>query len=300
MRSPAAYVAVLVLAIALSPVGARAHDDGTTHVESVVATVDGATISVSGGATFVDVPVVVAEDPSGDATVGGVGTDITTVTFSRPDPASSNLRLVAGVADQTPQINGAPTSLYHFPVAVNGAIANCGGGTGYWFPEARIASLNPADAAPSFRLMCDLSPGAVATGPDIEGAFGDGTVEFEFSMTLMGADPGDTLIHGGDCVDPGTTSSPPGGAWLCSNGGGDAVLLDDYVIPEATVSVGIAPAGTPPELVETNLGATVDPATGAYELQTSAPADPGDYVVAAEACYGPGNCGRSSTTVTIA
>jgi hypothetical protein len=285
---------------ALAPAsGTTAHEEGETHIESVEAAADGAAVSVSGAATFVDIPVTVSDDPSGDAAVAGIGTDITTVTFSRPDPAASTLRLVAGVADPAPQVHGAPVTLYHFPVAVNGQLAACGGGTGFWFPEARVASANPPDPLPSFRLMCDLSPGAVATGPTITGSLGGGTVQWQFSMTQIGAQAGDTLAHGGDCVDPGTSTSPPGASWLCSNGGGDGVFLEDYVIPSATVSLGVAPAGTPPDAVPTGTPATVDPATGSFSGSIAAPAEPGDYIAVARACYGPGNCGAASAPFTV-
>jgi len=294
---PVAIAALLAVTVPAGPV--TAHEE--THVEEVDATVSGSTVQVTGLAHFVDVPVVVAEDPPGDAPAAGIGLDVTSATFSRPNPASATLRLEVGVADATPQVHGAPATLYHYPVTVNGEISSCGGGTGFWFPEARIASLNPPEATPSFRLMCDLSPGAVATGPTIVGAIGGGTVSWQFSMSQIGAQAGDTISHGGDCVDPGTTLSPPGASWICNNATGDAVFLSDYVIPGATVRLGIVEAGTPIDGVALSADASIDAGAGSFAGALPAPVQAGDYVVVAEACYGEGNCGRTaSETIAIA
>lgn len=289
-----------LLAATLSPGSVVADPGDDTHVDEVEAAISGSSLVVTGAATFVDVPVVVAEDPSGDAPVGGLGLDVTSATFSRPDPASSTLRLEVEVADATPQVHGGPATVYHYPLTVNGEIGSCGGGTGYWFPEVRIASLNPPAATPSFRLMCDLSPGAVATGPTIPGGIGGGELWWQFSMNQIGAQPGDTIGHGGDCVDPGTTTSPPGASWICNNATGDAVFLSDYVIPGATVRLGIAAAGDPVDLATLTVDASVDAGAGSFAGVLPVPAEAGEYVVVAEACYADGDCGRMATqTISI-
>jgi len=61
--------------------------------------------------------------------------------------------------------------------------------------------------------------------------------------------------------------------------------------------IGIAPAGTAPDQVVLSGTATVN-AAGAFTGSIASPG-PGSYVVVAKACYGSGNCGLSSTTLTI-
>lgn len=289
-----AALAVTLVFVAVPTGPAGAHDDEGTHVETLTASVSGTSVNATGTAAFIDLPVLVGEDGTGDAAQSGIGADVTTLTIGRPDPTKNTLTFTMGIADQAPAVNGAPTIIYTWPLSVDDV------SEGY-FLEARNASANqPTQVNPSFSLQQE-TPDGIATIAAVQGTMGDGKVEWNLPFGRIAAAEGQALFQAGDCVGLGSGLAAPGLLWFCGNNGGDGAFMDlDYVIPAPGVKLGIAPAGTPESQVSLNTTAAIDRATGAFNGSIDASGlAPGSYVVVARACYGTGNCGTASTSVSI-
>jgi hypothetical protein len=216
------------------------------------------------------------------------------MTASRPNPAASSITLSFGIADAPPAVNGSPQTIYVWPVAVNGVDSQ------YYLEARRVSAVFPSSADPTFKLMQDSADGFL----DIANLSGtmDGTqVAFNVPLFRIGASGGDALTQGGAGGGMGSTLAIPGALRFNGNTLGDAAFVDDdYEIPEATVSFGLADVGTPPELVATPNAAAVTASSGGFNgaLDVSGLAT-GQYELVVKACYGSANCGLSSTTVTI-
>ena len=293
MRS-AALVLAAALAVA-APVATVGAQEAGTGVQELTAGTSGNTLTLSGTATFVDVPRQVGEDPSGDAAVAGVGADVTTMTIARPNPASNNVTFTFGVADAPPAANGTPQTLYVWPVSANGQDDS-------FYLEARhVSTLFPTSQNPTFKLMQD-QPEGFADIATLTGVMDGTKVSFTVPLFRINAQGGSTIGQGGAGGGLGTTIGVPGALRFNGNLLGDSAFLDgpDYEVPEARVTFGLAPAGTPPSAVATSNAAVVTPSTGAFSanLNLSGMA-PGEYVLVTKACYGSTNCGLASTDVTI-
>lgn len=283
-------LAACVSAVLVAPAGGVAAEEGAaTRVDTLAATASASAVQVSGTATFVDVPAEIAFDSTGDSLEPGTGADVAGGTLSRP-AGTNNLVFTLQVADQPPVVNGTPGILYLWPVAADGT------DTGLFLMAGRMG-LGTTD--PSFVLGRNDgdSFSDVAT---LQGRMEEGVVEWTVPMSRIGARPdGGFVGQGGLNNTPvGTINGWPSLFWCCFIL--DGFVVDDYQIPVAAVELGIAPAGTPPDAVPLTETGTVDAKTGSFtgSLDTSA-LSPGEYVVVAEACYGAGNCGMGSTTVTV-
>lgn len=273
--------------------GAFADPGDTTHVDEVAAA-DGDLISVTGQATFVDLPAQVGEDPAGDATVSGaaggqapVGDDLTTATIARPDAFANELRFTLGIANQPPELNGTPEVIhYNWDISVDG-------GSPLTLQAIRTAQFASPGAEPVFRLL-NCAEGSCATVAELSGTMADGEVTWQVPMSQINAVAGSVIAQGGNVV---STLGASGAVWFV-NLGGDQMFVVDYTVPGPTVQLGIAPAGTPAASVPLTASATVEP-TGAFAGTLSTPDTPGDYIVVAKACNGPDNCGLATTTLSV-
>lgn len=288
-------MAAATSALLLAPGTAPASPGGGTHVDSVSATVGSSTLAVSGTATFVDTPGVVATDASGDAVPAMLGTDLTSGTISR-DPATNNLVFSVGIADEVPGAFGVPEVMHYgwaFGVGEDGS-------GGYWLLQAvRTAQAVQAGADPMFRLMqfradgtcCD--PRAALTG-----TMALGKVTWTVAMSRISATTGTLLTpHPARPVQVQIGASAQ--QWLNSGQPDQMFYEDTYAIPGITVQLGVAPAGTPLDQVNLTVNANVTQSTGAFSGAVPKPASPGSYVVVAKACFVAGVCGMGSTTITI-
>lgn len=296
-RLLAAVVGLTLLGL---PGGAQADEGESTHVDSVSASVSGTFVNVAGTATFVNVPAALGQDPTGDSTPVP-GSDLTTLTIARPDPAANNLTFTLGIADQPPVTNGTPGVLYY-----NWEIRTLspGGDSVIYVLQANRASGSQVPSTdPMIRVLARQPDGSCGCQvvANVEGKIADGVVQWSVPGSRIEADPGDTIIQDGNIVSTlGAGNPATGDTWFINLGGDQAVMDQDYVVPGPTVKLGIAPAGTPESQVPLDTTAAVDAATGNFDgaINTSGLA-PGSYVVVARACYGTGNCGTASTTVTI-
>lgn len=289
-RILAAFVAASALIVQAAMSAASADPGAATHVDSVAASAGSSTVTVSGSASFVAVPKLLGTDATGDATVAGIGGDVTTMTITRPIPYSAILFFSMGVADLG-ATNGTPPIGYFWPVTVDDT------DSGFYLEARNISLLFPSAAAPTFKLMQD-QPDGFADIATIYGTMGAGKVHWQTSMSSIGAVVGSVIGQGGAGGGLGSAAGLPGALRLNANFGGDGASLDEgYTVPGAKVRFGIAPAGTDESAVALTGIATVNATTGAFTGTVPKPPTAGSYIVVAEACYD--NCGIMSTTVTI-
>lgn len=279
----------LLAVLAFGVTGTAAADPGdATHVDAVDASVVGETLSVTGMATFVDASAPIGGDPVGDSLTPTPATDITTLTIARPDPAGP-LRFTMGIADQPPT-GGVPEVVhYNWDFSVDLGVP-------LTLQAIRSSQAEqPASADPVFRLL-SCAEGSCEVVTTLTGRMEGGVVEWEVPLSAIGATEGSIIEQAGNIV---STLGASGVAWFVNFGGDDAFMDDFYTVPGARVRIGSAPAGTPEDSVALTQSATVDLADGSFAGTLPKPTEPGDHIVVAEACYGPKNCGRGSTTVTV-
>lgn len=311
LRIPALVVGLLAV-----PVGnwSSAGESGpATGVEHVQASVAGSDVIVQGTARFVDLPVQVGTDPSGDAQVSGRGADVVAATISRPDPFANELRFSLGVADlpsDAPAIG--VDHIWCLEVLPDGIDSPPG-----QHQRHMLHAYRKSDGAAGFRATsangCTLIYGGPtisgATGPDpgaISGSIGQGAVTFAVPFQKMaGVKPGALIRHyeyftnaiQGDRIGQvGSSLGALGFEWY---GSLDTIAVAEYVVPAPTVRIGVAPAGTPPEQVPLTATATVLPDSSFRGMFPLEEIPPGDHVVVAEACYGEENCGHAATSLSV-
>lgn len=293
-------VALGLLLFAVSgPAGA---DPGeATHVDSLSATVGSSTIGVTGTATFVDVAALLGEDAAGDAFLANIGADLTTVTVSRPDPKGNTLKFTVGIADLPPTLNGVPEFVaYDWQFGIHAGDPEMQ--TQYRLHAQRTAQANSLGGVnPVFILYkCVFNPqtgiNECTQQASLTGKMGDGVVEWNLPMSRIKAQAGSIITQAGTGIfSSGSASGALWGVPILDTAGMDI----DYVVPGATVQLGIAPEGTPPELVPLTGTGTVNLTTGGFSGTLPKPAQPGAYTVAAQACYGSASCALAATTITV-
>jgi len=271
---------------------ASADPQAGTHVDTVAASAGPTVVSVSGTATFVDIPVTVGTDPTGDAAVSNVGADVTTLSVSRPSPVSGNLVFSMGVADAG-ATNGTPPIGYYWPVAVGDT------DDGYYLEGRNVSLAFPTAAAPTFKLMQDTPDGFLDVAT-LSGTMAGGKVTITLPLSRISAVGGDVINQGSSGGGLGTALTAPGALRFNGNLAGDGAFLDEgYTVPFAEVKLGIAEAGTPEPLVPLTTSGTVNATNGTFSGFLPKPASAGSYIVVAKACYGPSNCGTATSTLTI-
>jgi hypothetical protein len=295
MRRAAVILGAAALAVPAMMAGA---DPGeATHVDEVSASVDGGSVTVTGTATFVDVPVTAATDGTDPVNHGKLpATDLTGASISRP-PGAEEIRLAIDVGNQIPEVHSYPVIPYYrwtFDVVAGFdssrflVFGNPASGANNLEPDFKVWSCNPSAPPPNCTTV------GTATG-----AFTDAGLFIDVPAGTINAQPGSTITSAGSNQ---ITVQPGAGTPLVE--GQLGILLDvmtqtqDYTVPGATVRLGIAEAGTPANQVPLTVSASVNPVTGAFS-GALLPEGTGEMVVAAQACYGSGNCDLASTSITI-
>jgi hypothetical protein len=289
-------IGLAAAAVLLVPATGAGADDGT-HVESIDAVVSGSFVQVSGTAHFEATLIDPVEfEGTGDALQPNVGADLTGAKVNRA-VGSNNVTFTLEAADMPGGV-GVPGVVYLWGLSVNGndtglfLMASTHGGFPVpCTPTAPCGSLMRNDpVAGGFLTVARLSGTVIANG----------VVSWTFSRTQIGADTGDTIGIGGLGTPNGTINGANEIVFCCA--AVDDILIDEFKLPGASVQVGIASAGTPDNLVPLTVTATV-PSNGSAGTFSGAvlpkPAEAGDYKVVAKACYSDGNCGLSSTTITV-
>lgn len=290
--------ATMVLGLTGQTLGAglAGADEPATHVDSVSAVGDGADVSVTGTAVFVDALVQVAEDPTGDASPGGLGTDLTKATISRPNAAKNELHFTMEIADEIPQAFALPEVIhYSFFFAVGPDAASQWLLMGLRTSQAQApGSTGPVLSLHQFRAngtCCD--PRGMVTG-----SMSGGKILWVLPMSMIQAKTG-TLIEPHPARAIQIQIGASGQQRLNSNQPDQMFSETTYTVPGPSVELGIAPAETPESEVPLSVTATVNAGSGAFSGKLTRPTESGSYIVVAKACYGSGNCGIKSTTITI-
>ncbi len=280
----------------------------STGVGHVTATIDGDEILVEGAARFVGVPVQVGTDASGDAQPSISGTDVVAATISRPDPLGGDFHFSLKVADMPA---GGPTAGVDYIWCVQ--ILPLGSDTvPAQYNHVRLHAFRKHDGALGFKAAEASSCSAIVPIPQgsgivsadsaaITGSVAADVVTFHVPIQkVSGLRPGaivrayqfsNTLQSGTGQI--GSSFGLFGVEWA---GALDTISVSPYVVPGATVRVGVAPAGTPADQVSLTDSATVL-SDSTFRASIPASGIAADSIVVAKACYGEGNCGYATTTV---
>lgn len=180
-------------------------------------------------------PVVVGEDPSGDAEVAGVGADLTaaTVTVVGDEALAFGLQ----VADMPAVVNGSPEFIhYNWDISVESADGTT---KAYALQAIRTAQWEhlsdgqPPSDQPVFRLNT-CSPDAT-TGQNTctvtytpEGSFSAEGLEMILPYEIIKAAPGDIVMT---TAQINASAGAAGLVWYTNGVGGDLMWADDFVIP---------------------------------------------------------------------
>jgi len=282
-RSRLTLSAALALALTVaSALPGAAAPTTTLAISSTAASAS--SIAVSGSLQLGDDAtgaLTLGEDPSGDSTVPQVGLDIKKVSVVA-DVSTSRLIYRIETHDMPPVVDGsAPFYGYTIPIAVDGDTT-----PGYFLGAGNAGSNFPPAAGKWWALCTSTSAGygctASPAGP-LSGTMSANLITITLPFARVGATRGAT-------IEPGTVVGCPGACstlWaglLFNNTGGDSLPLPAFKIP-GSVSVGVARADTPIDLVATNTPAAVA-ADGSWTASLGRPSTTGDHIVVARSCWG--------------
>lgn len=243
---------------------------------------DAGSLRVSGTAEFTDQPVVVSDQPG-----TGTGIDVTTATIER-QVGSSALSFTYNLDAPTTDL---PPVVYRWPVAVDGIDRDL------YLEAGRVG---PDSTEPTFALIGyadDASGEAVRAW--LTGELTSDYVRWHVPMSLIYAHGGSTVVQGGGAYAEVRTGLAGSASACCpTHVTFDTVTLDAYEVPSATVEVGVAPAGTPPEQVKLE-EAEVGVAAGQFHVVLPRPPESGHHVVVVRSCYGPSSCATRVVDVEL-
>lgn len=315
-RRVTAVVAAVVATVAVVGVdGAVAAPGDGSYVDEVTAVVGSGGIAVTGQATFVDVPVVVGEDPAGDAdgAVVPLGHDLTTVTISRPDPFADMVRVAVDLENQPPLVVGTVPEILRYRWAFT--VTTGGKTTEVMLMAYRSSTSTNAlqgfphkSADPFFEVHVCPGGGNCQHFYGTSGSMENGIVAWDLPLGMdstqgqIGGHTGSMIT--GEVGHPGTPRDFPVVAEAAAPGILILSVLDRmavdtaYAVPGPGVRIGIAPAGTPPENVPLTVPGTVT-SLGAFTGHLPTPDTPGEYTIVAQACHGTNSCGIATTNITV-
>lgn len=291
-RTRITMIMVAGLALAASMPAAAAE---TTEVAVTGASATGGTVSLTGTIAFgtdATGPILVGEDPEGDATVSGVGIDFGDVTIAT-NPTTRRLTYAIEVYDMLPVAGqSAPFYGYTLPISVDGA-------DNASFLAAGNAGANFPPATGPWRALCSAPAGSYTCPTPLNGTMDASGITIQLPFSSAGIQPGSVVEPGSAVACGGGICTTLWAGLLFNNTAGDSGFLAGYKVP-GQVRVGIAAAGTPPSEVATTTNATVA-ADGTWTAALAAPGA-GAHVVVARSCWGNAEslqCAEGSSTVTV-
>lgn len=299
--------------------GVDFHDEGPppTEVRDLSVGLEGANLSVEGAAAFSgERPVLMATDPAGDAPAPQAsfeaGVDLLDTEIHQPDPDTPTLRMNIHVSN-LPVTGSLPETVrYSVPFRI---------GTSQWQVQAKLTNFSSVTLLDDpqghvrplghFQLRGNCTTSwqgtPVANCPHVawlDGEFDTGTNTIRVDIPLGIASefaPGNTMIKNTSSNATLVDIMAAYNAVVASTAAADVSAIEaewSYPIPTKDVLLGIAPAGTPPQLVSFDTAAAlVEGDAFAGALDTSGLA-PGEYDVYAKACFG-ANCGVATAPMTI-
>lgn len=246
-------------------------------------------IAVEGWSSLSGTVISAANDAANDSGIVGMrtGSEITRATITyRPEAGDLLVRVsyrdLPGARGQ----NYEPVAKTYSSSGLAGTLYGFGFQVGSAAYELRVsgATEHGAAAAPRFVLFrCD--PGCAEVGRP-KGGLGTAGPELRASipLTMVGAEEGDALSSMRAFTAAGEVEAGSVRQW-------DEVLLPETAIPAASVTLGVAPAGSGEEDVRFDMPA--DPLDGDFFASISTEGfPPGGYEVWAKACLGH-DCGAS-------
>lgn len=260
-----------------------------TTVRDVSAAVSGASIVVTGTATFVEFPTYVGEDPARDTKTPLPGTDLTSAAIER-EPGSASLTFTLGMTDMPPT-GGALGYVYNWPLVVDSESSDL-------MLQASVGLVDcltgDVDVEPLFRLV----RGGFDEVTTLRGSFADSRVTFnDVPMELIGAAGGSRITTGGE---PTVSTAGIAGCGYFPNSMGDSIAVGTYVVPEMTLRVAVRSADSPALRPLGSRTVVVAENGEPFRLMMPTPQDPGRYEVSVEACYGASRCAVQAVIVSVA
>lgn len=279
---------------------------GTTQVTALTASVSSRTVRPSGTAAFGGQDLVrVGDDLRGDNGGGeagaAIGLDIDDLLMAYPSPGQPNLQFAIRLAGMTG--GGLPEGvMYNWDIAVDGGI---GAGGSNWSIKTMRSSqyYSSGSTAPYAAIFecADVPPtGISCSQKDRVTASYDqasATITITVPLSKIGAKAGSRITAWPRNGQPVWIRLTASAAYTLGDPTADDATHDPYTVPTKTVRLGLAPAGTPENLVTYPIQGDLTDA-GSFEGTLLAPG-PGSFDVWARACFGE-NCGTRSARVTVA
>ena len=301
------HVALVVGVVAmLTAPGAAADQAPASAVSSVSVARSGDTLTVEGVAAFADASdTVVATDPTGDVSPGGVGLDLTQARIRRPQGGDS-IVFTATVADPLPEPVFTAPEVTHYLWWIR--VTNAGVSQNYQLMAMRSGQYNRTVPYPDYLFRVNAC-GKTATGNPscftvagvVDGRMADGVIEWTVPAGLIGALPGaviDVPVSPSATYGVEANLGVSGFTYLRESERSDAAAVAPYAVGQS-VSVGIRRANAKPETVVYATPATVGP-DGTFVAKLATPKVQGDYVVSVRACHGAiAGCGYAQAPVTV-
>lgn len=293
-----------------------------SEVGGLSATVAGTSVSASGAATFGgQAPQTIAEDIAGDGPVNpevsrDTGVDLTGARAYQPDPEDPTLVFEWKVTNLPASGTYAEAVRYFWPFQ----IATPDGPKSY-FLQAKLSNLSsvttvddPAghvtNAGRSFQLRGNCVDDWMGTGiancPHIgwlDGEFDTATNTVRMELPL-GSELAPEVVPGAKLEALNFAGGTIAVAYQAVVSNATTTDFaewfedDPYNVPSKRVSLGVAPAGTPPNQVDFSTEGTLSDDGSFLGNVDISGLEPGSYELFARACFG-SNCGLDRTPFTI-
>lgn len=259
---PGPVAAVLAVVLLLAASGTAA--ETTAAVTQLAATASATALSVSGQATYAsDEAVVVVDDAVGDSAAPVPATDIDSASITATTP--QDLEFAITLADPLPVDSTVPgvTYIWAFEVSTRSVTLTAGTSTD--------------DGEMTFAWQNCHGSGGDCSGGNLDGEYAGGVLTWFAPTSVIGVAGGSQLTSFGRRA--GIFATPLGSRATAF----DSADPVPYVVPRATVQLGVAPAGTAADDVVLD---TVVTAGADGSFNATLPLAEGDGgVVAARACF---------------
>lgn len=260
---------------------------------------NGNVLTITGGSTHTDQPYVsVGDDAAGDIAGQDVlGGDL--VKAELASLANGGLSLRWSVSQLPPLLDGAPGLIYGWTFCVNAS-------TCYEVDAARFNTLAASTNTIGSVWRCANASCAPATQTLLDSALrptfdpATKTITMNIAAAVLG-------LSGGAKISPANlaTTGPVfvghgdlSAATYYYNNGDGIPAIGDFTLPTRQVSVAIGAPGRDPATV--TYTTTVQPAAdGSYSAGVDVNGLTGAQAIYARACFGSGNCGYATASITL-
>jgi hypothetical protein len=282
MRKSSKLIIGLALATLLLP--SQASADPTVEITSMTATPNANGISVVVRPNVTGATTEVATDDSDTATANVPGVDLKSASITPLSATMLRFTINLNNGISPGDLWGVP-EVYHYQWDI---LVTQGTTTSESTLQAlRTSQYHGAGTTePAFNVnTCvtnETTGQGECTGTPVTGSFADNAIDIDVPLATLAAKPGAILSQGDASIV--STVGVSGLVWFTNLGGDQMTNLADYTIPAPTVSVGVAPAGTPDEDVAQTTTATANSTFKTFTAQL-APQTSGTHRIVAKGCY---------------